>query len=156
MGLVVGAHIGETVGRAAAAEAKSSPSPEDVSLPGQDVAVTISGQTKETLIGTRPTQDLPTIPLESRPLPVSGKYDVVVIGGGTSGAAAGIGAARRGARTLVVEYQEGLGGGGTLGLIGRYHQGLRIGFTAEVPAKGGEGKMEWWRAELRKAGVDVR
>lgn len=155
MGLVVGAKIGETVGRAAAAEARSLPSPKDVSLPGEDVAATINGQIKETLIGTRPTQDLATIPLESLPVPVLGKYDVVVIGGGTSGAAAGIGAARRGARTLVVEYQEGLGGVGTLGLIGRYHRGLRIGFTAEVPAQGGEGKMEWWRAELRKAGADI-
>jgi len=155
MGPVGGARIGETVGRAAAAEAKSLPSPSGVRLPGEDAAVTVVGEVKETLVGVRPTQDLPTVPLGSRPLPVLGKYDVVVIGGGTSGAAAGIGAARRGARTLVVEYQEGLGGVGTLGLIGRYHRGLRIGFTAEVPAKGGEGKMEWWRAELRKAGADI-
>ena len=120
-----------------------------------DTIGAIDGDARETLIGVRPTQDLPTIPLGSRPLPVLGTYDVVVIGGGTSGAAAGIGAARQGARTLVVEYQEGLGGVGTLGLIGRYHRGLRIGFTAEVPAQGGEAKMEWWRAESRKAGADI-
>ena len=38
--------------------------------------------------------------------------DVVVVGGGTSGEPAAIGAARHGARTLVVEYQHGLGGVG--------------------------------------------
>lgn len=39
-----------------------------------------------------------------------GIYDVVVIGGGTSGTAAGIQAARTGARTLIVEPSEWLGG----------------------------------------------
>ena len=155
MGIAAGTEMGETIGRAAATEAKSLPAPKGVSLPSVDTIGAIDGDARETLIGVRPTQDQPTIPLGSRQLPVLGTYDVVVIGGGTSGAAAGIGAARRGARTLVVEYQEGLGGVGTLGLIGRYHRGLRIGFTAEVPAQGGEAKMEWWRAELRKAGADI-
>jgi len=147
--------MGETIGRAAATVAKSLPSPKGVNLPSMDTIGAVDRDVRGTLIGVRPTQDLPTIPLGSRPLPVLGTYDVVVIGGGTSGAAAGIGAARRGARTLVVEYQEGLGGVGTLGFIGRYHCGLRIGFTAEVPAQNGEAKMEWWRAELRKAGADI-
>lgn len=43
-------------------------------------------------------------------LPVFGEYDVVVAGGGTAGMIAGIGAARTGARTLVVERLGSLGG----------------------------------------------
>ncbi len=66
--------------------------------------------------------------------PVLGTYDVVVAGGGTGGAPAGIAAARAGASTLVLETQHGLGGIGTLGLIADYWFGNRVGFTAEVDA----------------------
>lgn len=61
-----------------------------------------------------------------------GSFDVVVSGGGTGGAPAGIAAARSGARTLVLEMQHGLGGVGTLGLISSYWYGNRVGFTAEL------------------------
>lgn len=64
--------------------------------------------------------------------PDLGKFDVVVVGGGTCGAPAGIGAARQGARTLVLEAQHGLGGVGTLGLISSYWFGNKVGFTAEL------------------------
>ncbi len=64
--------------------------------------------------------------------PVIERLDVVVGGGGTGGAPAGIGAARAGARTVVLESQGGLGGVGTLGLIACYYFGNRVGFTAEL------------------------
>lgn len=107
-------------------------------------------------------------------LRVLGEYDVVVIGGGIAGAPAGIGAAQQGAKTLVVEYLHGLGGMGTLGLIGSYFHGYRDGYTKiiddAVENYGGkehprtikkEGswvkdwKMEYFRSELRKAGADI-
>ena len=114
----------------------------------------------EVLFGLRPT-DKPskTVPAEARRLPVLGEYDVVVVGGGTAGACAAIGAARQGAKALVVEYQEALGGTGTLGAITRPYHGLFIGFTKEVPfpdkEHNVEHKMEWYRREIRKAGGEV-
>jgi hypothetical protein len=59
---------------------------------------------------------------------------VVVVGGGTGGAPAAIGAARAGARTLVVEATAGLGGVGTMGQIASYYYGNRVGFTKEMDA----------------------
>jgi hypothetical protein len=65
-------------------------------------------------------------------LPVLGRFDVVVAGGGTGGAPAGIAAARAGARTVVLEAQHALGGVGTIGLISCYWYGNRVGFTREL------------------------
>ncbi|MEZ0217570.1 MAG: FAD-dependent oxidoreductase [Rariglobus sp.] len=110
----------------------------------------------------------------SRGLPDGGfaavyEVDVLVVGGGTGGAPAGIAAARAGARTLVAEFLSGLGGVGTLGLIGQYWYGNRVGFTAEmdraVTAKSPkkmredawdvEAKMQWYHEEITRVGGDV-
>jgi len=113
----------------------------------------------EILAGVREFQKLPTLPQEERPLPVLGTYDVVVIGGGTGGAPAGIAAARLGAKTLVVEMLHGLGGVGTLGHISTYYWGNRVGFCKTIldgKARWGvEEKAEWWRGELREAKADI-
>lgn len=45
--------------------------------------------------------------------PIYGEYEVVVLGGGPSGIAASVAAARRGARTLLIEHYGFLGGMGT-------------------------------------------
>lgn len=89
--------------------------------------------------------------------------DVCVVGAGTAGAPATIAAARAGAKTVAVDYQYGLGGLGTMGMIGYYWYGTVCGFTAEVE-KGiasleakvpGVGKREWWRREATAAGAQV-
>ncbi len=147
--------LGARVGVAAAHEAKNLAAPTDVKVltaasPDHD-----GGDVKEVLDGLRPLPLVPHVFEAARSLPVFGRYDVVVIGGGTAGAAAGIGAARQGAKTLVVEYLHGLGGVGTLGMIGKFWYGNRVGFTASVPQYPTEIRMEFLRQELRKAGADI-
>ena len=51
----------------------------------------------------------------ARTLPVYGEFDVVVVGGGPSGIAASVSAAKHGARVLLVERYGFLGGMGTAG-----------------------------------------
>jgi len=156
--------VGARIGRAAAEAATSRSQPQGVGLPDDADRVTSPGDVREVLTGIRPTQTgLPMVHSGTRSVPVLGDYDVVVIGGGTSGAAAGISAARGGARTLVIEYLHSLGGVGTVGLIGKYWHGVREGFTRQVDEGVSElgaavhvvGKAEWWRQELRRSGAEV-
>jgi hypothetical protein len=110
--------------------------------------------------GFRPlTADLPGIAIDDRHLPVIAEVDVMVVGGGTGGAPAGIAAAREGARTLVLERLHRLGGVGTLGRIARYWFGNRAGFTAEVDRRVftayGEARFPaqqgaWWALEHKQ------
>ncbi len=60
-----------------------------------------------------------------REVPLVGEYDFVVAGGGMAGVGAAVAAARRGARTLLVERLEQLGGLGSSGGVGNfsYHGG---------------------------------
>ncbi|MCL2119080.1 MAG: FAD-dependent oxidoreductase [Planctomycetaceae bacterium] len=101
----------------------------------------------------------PTLTVEGTNFPVMQKYDVVVVGGGTSGAPAAIAAARQGANVLLLEYLHGLGGIGTEGAIANYYWGNRVGFTAEV--QGGqaqwviEQKKQWWRQACFEANVQM-
>jgi flavin-dependent dehydrogenase len=146
--------IGAEVGHAAAAQAKAMVQPTGTRVPGESIGAAVHGDVKEILTGARPTDaDLPTIRSDACSLPVLAEVDVLVVGGGTAGAAAGIAAARRGARTLVIEYQEGLGGIGTVGMIGKPYHGRNVGFAKEVPyPEFTEQKIEWYRTELGKAG----
>jgi hypothetical protein len=156
--------LGRRLGQAAADEARVLPAPAGVHLAGAPAPGAVPGDVGEALAGLRPTQEnVPAIPAHAGAIPVIGQYDVVVVGGGTGGAPAGIAAARQGAKTLVVEYLHGLGGVGTTGLIGIYCAGYRKGFTEETEAgitKIGSpsyviGKRQWWRNEIRKAGGDI-
>ncbi len=151
--------LGERLGKEAAREAAQREAiqfPRVVASAATDSAPYDIG---ELLSGIRPFLKWPTVTQERSNLPVLGRYDVVVVGGGTGGAAAGIGAARQGAKTLVIEYLATLGGVGTAGAISSYYWGNRIGFTAEVNQGAAawviEQKSEWWRSELLKAGADI-
>jgi len=152
--------LGRRMGRGAAEQAASLEAPSGVHLAGPEPEAPVKGDVREVLRGMRPT-DRPdrTVPAAEQGVAVLAEVDVAVIGGGTSGACAAIGAARRGAKVLVVELQEGLGGTGTLGMIGKPYHGLNVGFTREVPFCGREHnteyKMEWFRRQIREAGGRV-
>ncbi len=66
---------------------------------------------------------------------VAGKYDVIIVGGGTAGSVAAIASARLGAKTLVIERENYLGGmwtGGFVNPIFDYHN--KEGILAELIA----------------------
>jgi hypothetical protein len=83
------------------------------------------------LLETRPGRELSALADPGEP-PLLDRCDVLVLGGGTGGAPAAIAASRQGARVIVVEAGDQLGGVGTLGQISRYWFGNRVGFTAEI------------------------
>ncbi|MFW6146514.1 MAG: FAD-dependent oxidoreductase [Planctomycetota bacterium] len=93
---------------------------------------------------------------EAGTMPVAASFDVVVAGGGTSGVAAAIAAGRAGARVLVIEPTEALGGLGTVGMISNPYHGRDIGFAAEIPWAGpgctNDDKAQWFLRELTAAG----
>ncbi len=152
---VWGARLGQEVARAA----KNRGRIDGAYVPGQKASGSpLPGDVREFLTGVRPVQQLPTIKQEESSIPVLGKYDVVVVGGGTGGAPAGIAAARQGARTLVIEYLHGLGGVGTEGAISSYYWGNRVGFTAGIPTGNRwqiEEKKEWFRRALLDTGAEI-
>ena len=81
----------------------------------------------------RQPADVPvaSTPTSADELPVWGEFDVVVVGGGTAGVPAALAAARGGAKTLIVEYRDMLGGVGTDGMVGGLYDGNNVGFTDE-------------------------
>jgi flavin-dependent dehydrogenase len=103
-------------------------------------------------------------------IPVLRETDVLVVGGGTSGATAATTSAREGANTVLLELNPGLGGTGTLGAVDSYWFGRRIGFNERLKEKldafhktinhkgnkwNIEAKMYVLLKEAEKAGVEV-
>lgn len=160
--------LGARIGQAAAALAASQPGLEGIHVTGKPSPSTRPGIVREVAIEQNHRAGGKRLSEGAYGIPVVGEYDVVVVGGGTGGAPAGIAAGRQGARTLLIEYLHGLGGVGTMGYIASYYHGNRAGFSAEVDkgvaaygekiregAWNPEHKGEWFRGALRKAGVDV-
>ena len=103
-------------------------------------------------------------------LPILRSADVLVVGGGTSGATAAITAAGQGMGTVLLEMNPGLGGTGTLGGVDSYWFGRRVGFAARVERAVDqvhdaldyegrrwniEAKMHALMQEAERAGVDT-
>ncbi len=83
----------------------------------------------------------------TRTIPSEPSFDVVVVGGGPSGCAAAIQAARLGARTLLVEHGSCLGGMGTAALVASWYA---LGNQQEQLAGG---QIEEWIVALEQAGA---
>jgi len=163
--------LGARIGAEAALQAAKIAKADKVTIPGKPASAIISGDIRENLKGIQRTSTEPSkIQANKRSVPVLKEVDVVVVGGGTGGAPAGISAARNGAKTLVLEYLYGLGGVGTTGFISKYYYGNITGFTKEmddgIMGFGGNGKhqdggwnitlkKEWYRRKLQQAGGDV-
>ena len=166
--------LGEIIGERISAKMEQWKMQKNVQVKPIGTNGTDWGEIKEQLAPLRPISQTKTVSSPEGAIPVLGHYQVVVMGGGTAGASAGISAARHGAKTLVLDYLHGLGGLSTLGMIGVYWDGFREGYTAQldkgVLEMGGEGhpriprhkghfpadwKMEWLRRELIAAGGKV-
>ncbi|WP_158862561.1 FAD-dependent oxidoreductase [Maribellus comscasis] len=165
--------IGERIGNEAAVIASTLATAENPKIPGKAGSNISKGDVGELLEGLRPSLNKGDVEAQDTILPVLGTYDVLVMGGGTAGAPAGVGAAKHGAKTLVIDYMHGLGGIGTMGMIGRYYHGYRKGYTNIVdngvknmgpdnPRKKGslaewvfDWKTEYFRKEIRNAGGDI-
>lgn len=166
--------LGKRLGRHMASVAKTRSLQPLAKLKGRTGTMIPAAEGKVYQRKQRPAHQLGKFELESENIPVLGHFDNVIVGGGTAGACAAISSARYGANTVVVEYLHGLGGIGTLGLIGRYWVGYRDGFTKEIdegvrnmaPADHPrqknrpadwvkDWKMEYYRQEIQKAGGKV-
>ena len=154
------APIGKKIGAAAAELAKKTKQSKKIDyLPstGEKGKLAVSESANSFRFKNRPQLEL-----SDHDLPVLGRWDVVVVGGGTSGAPAALGAARSGARTLAIEYMDELGGVGTAGMISTYWYGFRFGYTAEVDKALGTKeswnqiqKSEWLRQQILKSGAEL-
>lgn len=104
-----------------------------------------------------------TIPAQT--LPVSYTPDVVVVGGGATGIAAAIAAARNGASTLLIEQRGYLGGMGTAALVPAFCpytdgekpviRGIGLDLLEKMKHAAGEGFLERYREQLDWVPIDV-
>jgi ribulose 1,5-bisphosphate synthetase/thiazole synthase len=157
--------VGTRLGQLAAAEAKARGALDEVRLRGNTGGTPVAQGDVREVQGTltRPfVSAAGTVACEARALPVLAEADLIVVGGGTTGGPAAVGAVKNGLKTLVVEQLYGLGGVQTAGMICGYYFGNQRGFTKEiddgVKATGrykSQAKAEWYRASVRKGGGEI-
>ena len=88
-------------------------------------------------------------------------YDVVVCGGGPSGVAAAVGAARNGAKTLLIERFGRLGGAGVTSMVNPLMGDVASPFAEELDARFREIGYDWERLDvlyadlLEEAGAEI-
>lgn len=157
---------GARAGVKAAAEAGGRDTPVGLSVEAKSATERPTLEIRELLAGLRPyglNRSVRTIPSPAHDVPVLGEFDVVVVGGGTSGTPAGVAAGRAGAKTLIVEYLHTLGGVGTDGMVLGYYAGNHCGFTLEFEhgekTFGAEtyvyNRSGTWRRMVRESGAEV-
>jgi ribulose 1,5-bisphosphate synthetase/thiazole synthase len=156
--------IGQRLGKLVADASKARPP-----LSAVHLRVALGGQSKAADVRefqgtlTKPyTAATGSVPCNARDLPVLAEVECLVVGGGTTGAPAGIGAVQIGLKTLVLEQLYELGGVQTAGMICGYYFGNQRGFTKEVDegvAQTGrvksQAKAEWYRNTIRRGGGEI-
>jgi len=118
------------------------------------------------------------IKIDNQPVPVLAEVDVLVVGGGTSGAPAAYVAAEQGKKTMIIDLNPGFGGTGTYAGVNDYWgNGKYNGFTARhirtmneiheyIPNRfqmKGDGIITWniqakmymWLREIKKSGAQI-
>ena len=145
------ADLGERVGIEAHNRANARAVPDGLRVKqGTKGHAGVVGDVHEILTGHRRyrREDLGSVEQGELAIPVWGDYDVIVVGGGTAGLPAALGAARMGARVLVLEMLGQLGGNRELGTAG-YWKGYRHGFNQQE-----QRAVQTFKA-LREADVDI-
>ena len=152
---------------------KAIPTPEPVSIQDHDRVTLPEGIQVTRNDSNIRFRNKPALEWDPNSLPVLEHCQVLIVGGGTGGAPAAIAAGRAGANTLCLETTSALGGLCTMGRIGSYWFGNRVGFCEELdqgitamapnpkyPAehtkKDTEWKRHWLLLEGDKAGVEFR
>ncbi len=90
---------------------------------------------------------LPKVDAPALPIGRTLKTEILVVGGGSSGAMAGATAAAEGADTVLVDMNPGLGGSGTFGGVDSYWYGRKVVFAQKVTER-----VEALRKELQHTG----
>lgn len=149
--------FGRRIGSLARAIAAARPAPAGLHVMARAGGEVYPGVgTDELLEGCRPNAPAVRVPQPDRAVPIAGEYDVVVAGGGASGAFAALGAARAGASVLCVEQLGILGGTGVNG-IGNFWRGYKRGVSVEYTTGSWKpnGKAAWLRSEVEAAGGEI-
>jgi flavin-dependent dehydrogenase len=119
-GLQVLLCTGELAGKTAARMVQKIDGFINLDSTGSDQISKSSIVVREITAGIEPGKIYPQIRQSAIELPVRGRYDVIVVGGGTSGAISAISAARHGSRVAVIEILPNLGGISTNKVNGYY------------------------------------
>ncbi|MDF2961600.1 MAG: dependent oxidoreductase [Paenibacillus sp.] len=111
------------------------------------------------------TTKWPTVTIPQQELPVSYTPDVVVIGGGATGIAAAIAAARNGADTLLIEQRGYMGGMGTAALVPAFCpytdgekpviRGIGLDLMEKMKKASGDVYMSMYKDKLDWVPIDV-
>ncbi len=127
--------LGEALSQALRAAGKRAISPGPFSPPSVRAQNVLTGMEVSELDCPQPGRAYTMTAVEAADVPVVREVDVLVAGGGTSGATAAAVAAGEGVRTLVLEMNPALGGTGTIAGVDSYWFGRQVGFAARLDAR---------------------